>query len=71
MLLVTNASRKKGGNSIPWCGSRDDCDGIWCPGKGKHGKCYVWTCDLEEDCRKIVRCKGLPGPYCMEGLCTC
>ncbi|EOA25803.1 hypothetical protein CARUB_v10019170mg [Capsella rubella] len=71
LLHETNASNNKDSSNIPSCGSRDDCDGIWCKGEGKAGKCNMWTCDIEEDCLKIVRCENLPGPYCMEGLCTC
>ncbi|XP_019102062.1 PREDICTED: defensin-like protein 293 [Camelina sativa] len=72
LLHETNASRKMGTSYIPLCGSRDDCDGIWCKGRGgKTGQCNMWPCNFDEYCRKIVRCKDLPGPYCMEGICTC
>ncbi|KAH0939726.1 hypothetical protein HID58_007187, partial [Brassica napus] len=55
---------------IRTCGSTDECEGIWCK-QGRLGECLTWTCDLDEDCRKLVRCDRTPGPYCMEGMCTC
>lgn len=71
MFLVTNVSRAEGRSNIPTCGNNDDCEGIWC-GHGRRGRCEMWTCEDNIDCRKIVRCnKGLPGPWCMEGICSC
>lgn len=70
MLLVTNVPKAESRSYIPICGSSDECEGIWCS-NGRVGHCKMWTCDIEEDCRKLVRCRGLPGPYCMEGICTC
>lgn len=70
MLLVTDVPKAESRSSIPLCGSKDDCDGIWCV-VGRVGQCNMWTCNITEDCMKIVRCHGLPGPSCMEGICSC
>ncbi|KAF8097175.1 hypothetical protein N665_0293s0025 [Sinapis alba] len=55
---------------IRTCGSTDECEGIWCK-QGRLGECLTWTCDLDEYCKKLVRCDRTPEPYCMEGMCTC
>ncbi|KAL0737522.1 hypothetical protein Bca4012_013732 [Brassica carinata] len=73
VLLVTHLPKAEGGGKLPVCGNKEGCGGTWCkdekrPGKGK---CITWTCDLQEDCMKIVICEGGSGPYCMEGLCSC
>ncbi|WZZ01870.1 hypothetical protein YC2023_074198 [Brassica napus] len=74
LFLYFQVTKAEGGSKLPVCGNKEGCGGIWCkdekrPGKGK---CITWTCDLQEDCEKIVICGGgLPGPFCMEGLCTC
>ncbi|KAG7635894.1 hypothetical protein ISN45_At02g003850 [Arabidopsis thaliana x Arabidopsis arenosa] len=71
MLLETDASRNKPSSYIPLCGSNTYCGGLWCPKKGGKYSCISMNCDIQEDCPKLVRCKNSPGPYCMEGFCTC
>ncbi|CAH2045534.1 unnamed protein product [Thlaspi arvense] len=71
MLLVADLARAGSPRPLPLCRSKNECElGMWC-GDGKGGKCFAWTCDLQEDCLKRVRCSDTPGPYCMEGICQC
>ncbi|CAH2035296.1 unnamed protein product [Thlaspi arvense] len=65
MLRVTNVAR-----ALPICVSKDECKfGIWC-GDGSGGTCFHFSCQIDMDCRKLVRC-NTPEPYCMKGICSC
>ncbi|CAH8381077.1 unnamed protein product [Eruca vesicaria subsp. sativa] len=69
VLPVTNVPKAESRSSLPECGNKEGCDGIWCSDNryAGQGTCQTWACDLLENCKKIVICKGLPEPYCMEG----
>ncbi|CAH2035305.1 unnamed protein product [Thlaspi arvense] len=67
MLLVIDVAR-----ALPLCISKDECKshyGIWC-GDGSGRTCFHFFCQIDMDCRKLVRC-NTPRPYCRKGVCSC